>query len=79
MSELQNILSEPEDTRSMVEQALDLLSSEDRDAFESALNSSQFPSAQLVAALATDAAVRDAGKVPSVDIVTKYRKRRGIL
>ncbi|MGO2037011.1 MAG: hypothetical protein ACTH2U_11075 [Brevibacterium sp.] len=78
-SRLQDILAEPEDTRPLIEQAMDLLQDEDREAFEQALYSSQFPSSQLVVALATDAAVRDADKVPSVDNVTKWRKRKGIL
>ena len=79
MSELQSILSAPEDTRPIVEQAISLLSPEDREAFTDALWSSQFPSSQLRVALASDSAVRGADKVPTVDVITKYRKARGIL
>ena len=79
MSELQSILAEPEDTRPIVEQAISLLSPEDREAFTDALWSSQFPSSQLRVALASDSAVRGADKVPTVDNITKYRARKGIL
>ena len=79
MSELQSILAEPEDTRPIVEQAISLLSPEDREAFTDALWSSLFPSSQLRVALASDSAVRAADKVPTVDVITKYRKARGIL
>ena len=79
MSELQSILAEPEDTRPLIEQAISLLSPEDQEAFTDALWSSQFPSSQLRVALASDSAVRAADKVPTVDVITKYRKARGIL
>lgn len=79
MSELKKILAEPEDTRPIVEQAISLLSPEDQDAFTDALWSSQFPSSQLRVALASDSAVRGADKVPTVDSITKYRARKGIL
>lgn len=79
MSELKKILAEPEDNRPIVEQAISLLSPDDQEAFTEALWSSQFPSSQLRVALASDGAVRDANKVPTVDAITKYRKARGIL
>ncbi len=79
MSELKKILAEPEDNRPIVEQAISLLSPDDAEAFTEALWSSQFPSSQLRVALASDAAVRDANKVPTVDSITKYRARKGIL
>lgn len=58
---------------------MDLLNDHDREAFESALNSSLYPSPQLHTALASDDAIHDAGKVPSADLIAKYRKRKGIL
>lgn len=79
MSQLTEILAEPEDTRPIVEQAISLLSPGDQEAFTDALWSSQFPSSQLRVALASDSAVRDADKVPTVDNITKYRARKGIL
>ena len=79
MSELQEILAEPDDTRPVVEIALDLLSEHDREAMEAALRSSLYPSKQLHTAFATDGAVRDANKVPSADLIYKYRRRNGWL
>lgn len=79
MSELKKILAEPEDNRPIVEQAISLLSPDDAEAFTEALWSSQFPSSQLRLALASDGAVVEARKVPSVDAITKYRSRKGVL
>lgn len=77
MSELQNILAEPDDPRSVVEIAMDLLSEHDREAFESALRNSQFPSSQLSVAIRTDGKVRDAGLNVSRDAIYNYRRGRG--
>ena len=77
MSRLQDILEEPEDPRSAVEIALDLLNEHDRDAMEAALRSSLYPSKQLHTAFATDGKVRDAGKVPSADAIYSFRRRNG--
>lgn len=77
MTDLQTILAEPEDTRPLIEQAMDLLNEHDREAFENALRSSLYPSPQLRTALASDGAIRDAGKIPSADTIHKYRKARG--
>ena len=77
MSDLQKALAEPDDPRPLIEQALDLLSEDDRDAIEQALASSQYPSSQIANALAMDGKVRDAGKVPAADSIYKYRRRKG--
>lgn len=77
MSELEKILAEPDDPRSSVEIAMDLLDDSDRTAFEAALRSSQYPSSQLQVALATVGAIRDAGKVPTVAAIDSFRRSRG--
>lgn len=78
MSELQNILNSQQDTRSVVEQALDLLlSDDDREAIESALRDPGVHSTTISVALRSDASIRDAGLNPTDDAIRKYRKRKG--
>lgn len=78
MSELQKILEESKDTRSVVEQCLDLLLDDgDREAIESALRSPMVHSSTISVALRSDAAIRDEGLNPSEDAVYSYRRRRG--
>ncbi|GAA1645694.1 hypothetical protein GCM10009700_35120 [Brevibacterium sanguinis] len=79
MSALTDMLQEPDDPRSSVEIALDLLCDSDREAMEDALRNSQFPSRQLRTAFATDGVVADAGRVPTADAIYNYRRRAGWL
>ncbi|MGV2822452.1 hypothetical protein ABZX73_16400 [Brevibacterium casei] len=77
MSALTEILEEPQDPRSMIEIALDLLCDEDREAMEAALRNSQFPSKQLRTAFASDGVVADNGKIPTAEAIYQYRRRNG--
>lgn len=79
MSALTDILSEPDDNRSTVEIAMDLLDEEDRAAFEAALRSSMYPTSQLRVALASVGAIVDANRVPSKAAIDSYRRSRGYL
>lgn len=77
MSDILNLLAEPEDTRPQVEIALDYLEEEEAEAMLTALQNNLFPSKQLHTAFNTVGVLRDKGVVPSTDTITKYRTRRG--
>lgn len=77
MSDILNLLAEPEDTRPQVEIALDYLEEEEAEAMLTALQNNLFPSRQLHTAFNTVGVLRDKGVVPSTDTITKYRTRRG--
>lgn len=77
MSDILNLLAEPEDTRPQVEIALDYLEEEEAEAMLTALQNKLFPSKQLHTAFNTVGVLRDKGLVPSTDTITKYRTRRG--
>lgn len=74
---MQEILDQPDDNRSSVDIALDLLSEEDRDAITDAMMGGYHHDKTIHNAFKSDGAVRDAGKTPTVAAIHGYRTRKG--
>lgn len=77
MSLLQEILDEPDDNRSAVDIALDLLNEHDRDAITEALMGPYHTSKTIHTAFDSDGRIRDACATPSVSAIEGYRRRKG--
>lgn len=77
MSALTDILDEPDDNRSQVDIALDLLNEHDRSAILEALMGGYNTDKTIHTAFDTDGQVRDAGATPSVASIDGWRRRKG--
>lgn len=77
MSALQDVLDEPDDARSAVEIALEMLDEHDQDAVTEALMGPYHTSKRIHTAFSSVDRIRDAGCTPSVASIDGYRRRRG--